>query len=79
MTAYSNPVGTPNPFLTTPPIVIVVRHVRHTGAGETVVESTDTLVRHLMRADQHRVFPLPIVTAPNQRNIPEHGVKKKAY
>jgi hypothetical protein len=76
---YNNPIGQPNPFFTTPPIVLVVRHVRLTAANELVAEDAQALPRHLMRADYHRVQPLPIVNAPVQRNYPEHGIKKKAY
>jgi len=76
---YFDPISEPNPFLTTPPIVLVVRHVRITGADEVVVEDANTLYRYLMRVDAHRVFPRPLIDAPPVRNIPEHGMRKKAF
>jgi hypothetical protein len=79
MTDYINPIDQPNPFLTTPPIVLVVRHVRITAALEVVVEDANTLPRFLMRVDATRVYPKPQVVAPMTRNIPEHGERKKAF
>jgi hypothetical protein len=79
MADYSNPLSVPNAFFTTPPIVIVVRHVRRTSAGEVVAEDANSLPRYLMRVDQQRVQPRPIIKAPPERNIPEHGARKKAY
>lgn len=79
MATYVNPIDQPNPFLTTQPIVLVVRHVRITAAGEVVVEDANTLPRFLMRVDAHRVYPIPQVGAPSARNIPEHGQRKKAF
>lgn len=76
---YFDPIGTPNPFLTTPPIVLVARNVRLTGLGEVVVEAANALPRFLMRVDAHRVFPQPQSGAPPERNIPDHGQRKKAY
>jgi hypothetical protein len=40
-------------FLSTPPAVLVVRHVRFTAAGETVAEDPNNLVRHLVRFAPH--------------------------
>jgi hypothetical protein len=79
MAIYLDPIDQPNPFLTTPPIVLVVRHVRVTGLGEVVVEDANTLPRFVMRVDAHRVYPRPQNAAPPQRNIPEHGERKKAF
>ena len=76
---YFDPIGTPNPFLTTPLIVLVARNVRITGLDEVVVEDANALPRFLMRVDAHRVFPHPQNSAPPERNIPEHGQRKKAY
>ena len=79
MTNYVNPIDQPNPFLTTPPIVLVVRHVRVTGLGEVVVEDANTLPRFLMRVDATRVYPRQQVDAPMTRNVPESGERKKAF
>ena len=76
---YTFAIDQPNPFLTTPPIVLAVRHVRLTPAGELVVENANELPRYLMRVDAHRVFPHPQVDAPTARNIPENGRRKKAF
>ena len=76
---YFDPINVSNPFLTTPPIVMVVRHVRVTGMSEVVVEDANTLPRFTMRVDAHRVFPRPLVDAPPTRNVPEHGQRKKAF
>ena len=79
MSGYLDPIDQPNPFLTTPPIVLVVRHVRITGIGEVVVEDANTLPRFIRRIDATRVYPRPQVAGPPQRNIPENGEKKKAF
>jgi hypothetical protein len=79
MTNYVNPIDQPNPFLTTPPIVLVVRHVRVTGLGEVVVEDANTLPRFLMRVDANRVYPRQQIDAPSFRNIPQNDQKKKAF
>lgn len=79
MTDYLNPLSVPNPFFTTPPIVIVVRHVRRTTASEVVAEDANSLPRYLMRIDQQRVQPRPMIKAPPERNIPEHGARKKTF
>jgi len=78
MTAYLNPLGSANPFLATQPIVFVVRHVRQTSVGEIVVENANNLVRHFARIDAQRVFPIQ-TAAPTERNVPEHGRRKKGY
>jgi hypothetical protein len=79
MTNYVNPIDQPNPFLTTPPVVLVVRHVRITGLGETVVEDANTLPRFLMRVDANRVYPRPQINVPSARNVPQNDQKKKAF
>lgn len=76
---YANPPSTPSPFLTTPPIVMVVRHVRITPSGDVVAEDSNALPRHLRRIDQTRVFPRPLAGSPVARNIPEHGMRKKDF
>lgn len=79
MATYNNPIGTANPFFTTPAIVLVVRNVRLTGLGELVAEDAQDLPRFLHRIDFNRVQPHQLVAAPPQRNIPQCGALKKAY
>ena len=79
MTDYLNPIDRSNPFLTTPPIVIAVRHVRVTVANEVVVEDGNALPRHLMRIDAHRVYPRLQIDGPLERNVPDNGQRKKAF
>jgi hypothetical protein len=79
MASYANPIDQPNPFLTSPLLVLAVRHVRLLPSGETVIEDADALPKHLVRIDYHRVYPAPRTGAPGHRNYPEHGTRMKAY
>jgi hypothetical protein len=57
-----------SPFLIDPPLTLVARHVRVTGAGETVIEDAGTLVRL-------SVSLAPIVVAPGSAVIDAHTRK----
>jgi hypothetical protein len=79
MAVYLNPLSLPNAFLQSPPVVLVVRHVRVTAASETIAEDANALVRYLRRIDGHRAYPQPLVRGPQQRNIPDNSTAKKPY
>lgn len=78
MANYRNPIDLPNPFFTTPLVVLVVRHVRIVAAtGEVVIEDANTLPRHLARTDAQHVYPRRLPQPPPERNVPESFTRKK--
>ncbi len=80
MARYISSPDRPNPFLTNPPAVVVVRHVRITQGNEVVAEDPNTLVRHLVRVDYNRVFPRRLTAAAPERTHPEaSGSAKEPY
>jgi hypothetical protein len=70
MANYINPIGTPNPFLASHPVVFVVRHVRQTASGELVMEDANALPRFLRRIANKRSHPIAPTPVPLQRNLP---------
>jgi hypothetical protein len=79
MASYQNNPAGVNPFFTNPPLVMVVRHVRVTGAGEIVAEDPNTLPRYMVRAVGTRTYPQRQTPVPVARNIPNAGNQKTTF
>lgn len=81
MASQENNPAWPSPFLANPPVVQVVRHVRVTGAGETVAENPQNLTRYFTRSYQPRVYPQRLNAAHPARQFPNVmvGAKKTPY
>jgi len=80
MANYRNPIDLPNPFLTTPLVVLVVRNVRTDPvSGEVVAENPNTVQRHINRVSAQHVYPRRQVALPIERNLPDSFARKVAY
>lgn len=80
MANYRNPIDLPNPFYTTPLVVMSLRLVRiQPSTGEVVQENPNTLVRYIRRVDSFHTHPRRRMELPIERNIPNSTAKKVDY
>lgn len=79
MGTLNNPNPPANLFLANPPVVLVVRHVRVTGAGEVVAEDANNLPRVFARQVMPRGFPQRMTQQSTKREIPNVGGLLVAY